>query len=215
MKVLVTSGATREPIDSVRFISNFSTGKTGAAIASFFESNGASVSFLHGEDSFVPEGLKDEREFSSFEDLNEKLKRRLSSSKFDAVIHAAAVSDYAPIETASGKIDSSHGTLTLTLRRNFKIVERLRSYASSGPMIVAFKLTHTDSGAKRKYAISRLLGHPGVDAVVHNDYSDIADGIRAFDIYLKAGSSAHCESRDELASTLFKIISKRMEGGVP
>src|SRR3989344_7621556 len=114
MRILLTSGATREPIDSVRFISNFSTGKTGAAIASFFELNGASVSFLHGEDSFVPKGLRDTQEFSAFEDLNERLKRRLSSSKYDAVIHAAAVSDYSPVETARDKIDSSHDTLTLT-----------------------------------------------------------------------------------------------------
>ena len=51
MKVLVTSGATREPIDSVRFISNLSSGKTGAAICDALAARGFEVTQLHGIDS--------------------------------------------------------------------------------------------------------------------------------------------------------------------
>ena len=54
MKILITSGATREPIDQVRFITNMSTGKTGASLAESFAKKGHDVTYLHGQGSHTP-----------------------------------------------------------------------------------------------------------------------------------------------------------------
>src|SRR5690242_2028312 len=92
-RILLTSGATREPIDGVRFITNFSTGQTGAELADAFQAAGYPVLLLAGEGAVAPEKAEFRR-YSSFQDLDAKLREVLGAQSFDAIIHLAAVSDY-------------------------------------------------------------------------------------------------------------------------
>ena len=69
MKVLITAGATREPIDEVRFLSNVSTGATGAALAENFARRGHEVTLLRGAGAVAPAAISDLQTFSSAEDL--------------------------------------------------------------------------------------------------------------------------------------------------
>ena len=105
MKLLITSGATREPIDDVRFLSNLSTGKTGAALAGFFLEAGHAVSLLHGEGAVTPSSTKLHCEaFSSANDLRSRLQRHLNTGSYDAIIMTAAISDFRPAQPVAGKI---------------------------------------------------------------------------------------------------------------
>jgi phosphopantothenoylcysteine synthetase/decarboxylase len=174
MKILVTAGATREPIDAVRFISNVSTGTTGAALADEFAKRGHTVLLLHGEGAAVSGGGAQTKSFSSAADLRAQLERLLREGEFDVVVMAAAVSDYRPVHTEEGKISSDTDALLLPLVRNEKILPELKSFAlSRPPRVVGFKLTVGAEGSARRAAVVRQFATGGVDAVVHNDLVEI------------------------------------------
>ena len=102
MKILVTAGGTEEPVDGVRRLTNSSTGATGGALARHFAEGGAEVLLLHAERAPLS-GIPVEREtFVTFADLEAALRRILSEDRWDAVVHAAAVSDYS---VASVEVD--------------------------------------------------------------------------------------------------------------
>src|SRR5690606_35712137 len=124
--LLITSGGTREPIDGVRFITNFSSGNTGAFLTDFFRRQGHRVTLLRGQGSQKPETEGLSFEFQSFQDLEKLLQENLATNKYDVVIHLAAISDYsvdyveangvrvAPDQTQ--KISSESETLVLHLK---------------------------------------------------------------------------------------------------
>lgn len=222
MKILVTAGGTRERIDGVRFITNFSTGKTGARLTEYLMSQGHQVIHFHGMGSILPQSFTHLVEYSDFEDLNDKLKKVLAQGGFELVIHAAAVSDFSVSEIQVGsarltpkdaaKIDSSEADeISLKLKKNFKIIEKLVEYAPPArPVIVGFKLTNTDSLEARKKAVLKLSHTPGVDLVVHNDLSEIArTGTHHFRIYQRERIVAECSSAFELAQTLHRLVGRR------
>jgi phosphopantothenate---cysteine ligase (CTP) len=173
MKILVTAGATREPIDAVRFLSNVSTGATGAALSNEFVSRGHQVLLLHGQGSVVSERVTEREVFSSAADLQARLQRRLAEERFDAVIMAAAVADYRPAQAVAGKITSDAAERSLRLVRNEKILPRLKSFSSHPLRVVGFKLTVDADDDARRVAVGAQFSAGGVDAVVHNDLAEI------------------------------------------
>ncbi|MBI5239305.1 MAG: DNA/pantothenate metabolism flavoprotein [Elusimicrobia bacterium] len=215
MKVLITSGATREPIDSVRFLTNFSTGATGAVLADHFRRRGHRVVYLHGRGAQKPEGPVECIAFEDFKDLDRRLRELLRGRRFDLVLHLAAVSDYSVAAVLIDgrrqrparlrKIDSG-AEVRVELKRNFKILGRLAGYAANRPLIVGFKLTDT----KDQAAIRRAVGRLGCGLVVHNDLRDMADGRpRRFRIFGSGRWIAACSSRAELARRLCAVAEHR------
>jgi Phosphopantothenoylcysteine synthetase/decarboxylase len=193
MKVLVTAGATREPIDAVRFLSNVSSGATGVAIAEFLAAAGHEVTLLHGEGSVRTNasGITCGA-FGSTEQLGTRLESALCHGGIDVVIHAAAVSDYRPVAKHEGKLSSYSEDLTLRLVPTPKLLPRLKGW-SPGPLrVLGFKLTAGADAAGRAAAVGRLFAGGGVDAVVHNDMDElgIAGAGRTFRIYRPGGSAA-------------------------
>ena len=93
-KVVVTSGATREPIDSVRFISNLSSGRTGALIAEALAARGFQVTHVSGVDSVQAAGVARRETFTDHASLDTALRRLARDSACAVVIHAAAVGDF-------------------------------------------------------------------------------------------------------------------------
>jgi phosphopantothenoylcysteine decarboxylase/phosphopantothenate--cysteine ligase len=224
LKILVTSGATREPIDEVRFISNVSTGKTGASLADFFQEAGFDVTYLGGEGAAEPFHCRRTARFSDFASLDQKLQAEIATGDYFAVIHLAAVSDYSVQSVQVGersfkphelkKIDSG-AELALTLRRNYKIVDRLKSYAPDGrkpPIIVAFKLTNTKDKEGREKAVAAVLnsvspdGRSAVDAVVHNDLGQIRSGSGQHRFELSSG--AVCNGVEELGVGIVELFRR-------
>ena len=178
MRVLITSGGTREPIDGVRVIANSSTGATGAALADAFCKAGFTVTLLRARHSVAPNLIVTERFFVTVADLDSIGQELLSSQDFDLVIHAAAVSDFV-VEAVvaegvrhaapfTGKLSSTH-RLSIELMPGKKILPELKSYSRNPNVrLVGFKLTEGASEAKIREAVAKVLA-VGADLVVHND----------------------------------------------
>jgi phosphopantothenoylcysteine decarboxylase/phosphopantothenate--cysteine ligase len=217
LRVLVTSGGTAEPIDGVRVLTNTSTGATGALLAEHFTRCGHEVVLLRARNAVRPAVAVREEVFGSFAELDAALTRLLGAEGYDAVIHAAAVSDFGveAIETdggvqpaGSGKIGSESLSL-LRLRRLPKLVDTLRE-RSSGPLrVVAFKLTVGAEADAAAEAVRGLFAHARADFVVHNDAQAAHGAAGEFpaDIYRPDGSvAAHCASRQTLAVSLEELL---------
>jgi phosphopantothenoylcysteine synthetase/decarboxylase len=173
MKLLITAGATREAIDQVRFLSNVSTGRTGATLTELLTARGHHVTLLRGEGSAVAASVSDQEVFSSASDLSARLKRRLSADHYAVVIMTAAVSDYRPLNVEAGKLSSDPAELSLTLVRNEKILPQLKSFSRQPLHVIGFKLTVNADANEQRAAVARQFQAGGVDAVVHNDLSAI------------------------------------------
>lgn len=225
MRVLVTAGGTEEAVDGVRRLVNVSTGATGSAIARAFAARGAEVVMLHAARTPL-EDLPVEREaFSSFADIEHRLRRLLGSRDFDAVIHLAAVSDYriAAVEVDgrpvrhgdAGKIPSGR-EVVLRLAPTLKLVDRLRGWSRNpGIRVVAFKLTNTADPEARRRAIRELLDRSGADLVVHNDLAGIAGDRHPAEIWHGDRVVAATKTKHQLAETLFDLLAGRPEPAEP
>ena len=224
MRILITSGGTEEPIDGVRYITNFSTGRTGALIAQRLVEQGAEVTLIHGHRAITPETEMTMESFTSFDDLDKKLQIHLSTGKFDAMIHLAAVSDFSVeyIETEKGeKLTpkncgklSSDNSLNLHLKRNYKILDRLKTYSRSEKelIVTGFKLTDTDSDEAMVSAVKKLLKSGKVDFVVQNNLRDIRKEKHPAKIYAANGEILfQTETKREMADRLFSLIEGEME----
>ena len=130
MTVLVTAGATQEAMDPVRFITNHSTGKMGAAVAKEAAERGAKVIFVKAATSVPdPEGCEIVPAVSA-EDLYREVTARAASS--DVIVMAAAVADYRPKSVAEDKIKKKDGELTIELERTKDILAELGKMRSEG-----------------------------------------------------------------------------------
>ncbi len=213
-RVLITSGGTREAIDSVRFIGNMSTGSTAAAIADELIKSGFRVSFLKAQSSVSPHLLCAEYSFVTFADLKRQLASLLTKESFDYVIHAAAVSDYSVAEIKSGekklpkagKIDSAE-KVTLTLKKNPKLIDDLKEISRNKKIkLIGFKLTDTDDLKEIKEAVKKLFAHSDADFVVHNDLSAISREGHKGNIYSNKGRTLSFSTKRELANRLKEVI---------
>ena len=120
-KVIVTAGPTREPIDPVRFISNYSSGKMGYAIAEHCRDIGANVTLISGPVRLdKPERIAYKEIETSSEMFDEVMN---SIGNFDIIISAAAISDYKPSDTLDYKHKKQDGGLTINLVRGSDILK--------------------------------------------------------------------------------------------
>lgn len=208
MKILVTAGATREPIDAVRFLSNVSTGATGAALGDELTRLGHAVVLLHGIGAALPTRVVDRETFSSAADLRTRLAQRLARNEFDAVVMAAAVSDYRPAEAVTGKLASDATERSLRLVRNEKILPQLKTFSPRPLRVVGFKLTADADFAARQQAVTAQFAAGGVDAVVHNDLAEIrSERVHPFWLWPSAGATPQrLEGVPALAEALREII---------
>jgi phosphopantothenoylcysteine decarboxylase/phosphopantothenate--cysteine ligase len=209
MKVLVTSGATREPIDSVRYISNLSSGRTGAAICEALAARGSRVTQLHGVDSARAAGIARHEVFTDHASLDEMLARLLTDARYDAVIHAAAVGDFTVAGPAAGTKLPSGGELVLRLRPTTKIIDRIRGYAGGQELtLVGFKLTHDPDPAAQARAAQELIARSRADYVVQNDVGTLGDAEHIFVIHARGGGEWRCAGREALAMALVTLLEQ-------
>jgi phosphopantothenoylcysteine decarboxylase / phosphopantothenate---cysteine ligase len=208
-RILVTGGATREPIDGIRFISNVSTGQTAAAISDELTNQGWKVTYLHGVGAKQPQNAH-AKGFESFADLNHQMHRELSGEEYAAVIHCAAVSDYS-VDSAQPKIKLKTGAdLQLKLHPNFKILPRLREYSRNKNIrVIGFKLVLAEDSDHSVKAARKLLA-PTVDAVVANEWKAVnGDRSRHPGSLVTAGSTPReFENLRDLSSLLHSFIQK-------
>jgi phosphopantothenoylcysteine synthetase/decarboxylase len=169
--------------------------------------------------------------FVTFDDLEQALRFELSTSPFAAVIHLAAVGDYSVTAIKSegrcleqhekGKIDSAN-EVTIHLKQNPKLIDRLREYAcDKNILVVAFKLTNTADVHERIAAVRTLASRARPDFIVHNDLSSIEttpntprsrhrSTLYSVDDKAKIQSLNEVETKIDLATELEKILDAKI-----
>ncbi len=172
MEVLITAGPTYEPIDAVRFVGNYSTGRMGYALAQACALRGATVHLVSGPTALPdPEGVHVVRVATAMEML---LACEQVAPKSRLAIFSAAVADYRPLEVASGKIkrEATGEAMALSLIKNPDIAATLGARKTTSQVMVGFALeTSTDiTEAQRK------MERKGMDLMVLNSLSDAGAG---------------------------------------
>ena len=164
-RVLVTAGATREYIDPIRYITNSSSGKMGVALAEEAELRGAEVTLIRTKGS-VPSLVENQIEVETVEEMLEAIEKELKAEKYDAVVLAAAVSDFRVKEKASVKIKSGR-PLTLELEPTPKIIDLVKELQPD-TFLVGFK-AETGLGEEELISAARKqIERAGSDLVVAN-----------------------------------------------
>jgi phosphopantothenoylcysteine decarboxylase/phosphopantothenate--cysteine ligase len=168
--VLVTAGATREPIDPVRFISNHSSGKMGIAIARAAWRRGAQVTLIAGHvDVPIPTELTLIK-VDSVEEMADAVAKALPAS--DVLFMAAAPADFRPAAPASAKVKKGGSVQPLALEPAADILRTTIARRKRGSVIVGFAL-ETDNGE----ANARLkLDNKKLDLIVLNDATEPGAG---------------------------------------
>lgn len=179
MRCIVTAGPTYEPLDEVRRLTNFSTGRLGGELASFLTGHGHEVTLLLGELATWAGARHAARvlPFSTTSNLRESL-RTLSSQGADAIFHAAAVSDFrfsriwaghpqASTELTGRKISTRHTRLIAELAPTPKILAELRAWYPAS-RIIGWKYEMDGTRADALNAAERQLQECRTDACVAN-----------------------------------------------
>ncbi len=168
-KVLVTAGGTREPIDSVRVVTNRSSGKQGYALAAEAAHRGAAVTLVTTVDRPVPPGVAEVVEVGSAAEMQAAVVPLAASQ--DVVVMAAAVADFRPSTVVDRKIKKHDGLTSLELERTHDFLVDLGASKPDGQVLVGFAAETDDvlDNARAKLDSKRL------DLIVANDVG--ADGV--------------------------------------
>lgn len=142
LRVLVSAGATQEPIDPVRYITNHSSGKMGYAVARAAKRRGADVALVSGHTSLAPvQGVKT-IQVGSAQEMHDAILE--NSANCDIIVKAAAVADYTPARTAEQKLKKSQGGMEIALRRTPDILQELGAKKPNGQVLVGFCMETQD-----------------------------------------------------------------------
>jgi phosphopantothenoylcysteine decarboxylase/phosphopantothenate--cysteine ligase len=164
-RFVITAGATREPIDPVRFISNRSSGRMGFALADAARERGAEVTIVAGITSVdPPNGVRVIR-VNTAEEMRVAVHKEIGAATI--FIAAAAVSDYRAKETAANKIKKLQSELDLKLERTADILAEVAQSRKHDQLLIGFAAETNDLLA---HAREKLI-NKGLDAVVANDVS--------------------------------------------
>jgi phosphopantothenoylcysteine decarboxylase/phosphopantothenate--cysteine ligase len=162
---LITAGATREPIDPVRFISNRSSGRMGFALAEAARNRGAEVTIVAGITSVDPPGGVRVVRVSSAEEMRLAVNKEAGAASI--FMAAAAVSDYRVKKKAATKIKKSEAEMELKLEPTADILAEVAKARRNGQLLIGFAAETNDllKHARKK------LDAKGLDAIVANDVS--------------------------------------------
>ena len=137
-KVLITAGATMEPIDPVRYITNHSTGKMGFALARACMLRGADVTVVKGHTEAEVPDFVEILPVGSAAEMFEAVKSRFSES--DIVIMAAAVADYRPSQFSEEKVKKSEEAMAIPLSRTQDILQYLGEHKREDQFLCGFSM---------------------------------------------------------------------------
>jgi phosphopantothenoylcysteine decarboxylase / phosphopantothenate---cysteine ligase len=166
LRVLVTAGGTREPIDSVRFIGNRSSGRMGLALAEEAARRGADVTLVAANLTIPPPAGVETVTVETTSELGAAVRERFPGA--DVLIMAAAPADFRPKEVGEGKLSREGAGLEMQLEPTEDIVAAVAAGRRPDQTVVGFAAEHGEGAVERGRA---KLGRKGLDAVVVNDIS--------------------------------------------
>ncbi|MGH7717810.1 MAG: phosphopantothenoylcysteine decarboxylase, partial [Gemmatimonadaceae bacterium] len=162
-RVVVTAGATREPVDPVRFLSNHSSGRMGVALAAAAWRRGAVVTLIAGHMEIpAPVGVEVVTAATT-EEMLQAVREALPAA--DALIMAAAPADFRPSTAATSKIKKGSAQQALALSPTADILASTRAARPAGCVIVGFALETDDAIASGR----AKLAAKDLDLIVVND----------------------------------------------
>ena len=205
MKILITAGPTREPIDPVRYLTNRSSGKMGYALATAAVKRGHQVTLVSGPTALdLPDGT-DFLPVESAEDMYQAVANQIGRQ--DIAIFAAAVADYTPTTIADQKMKKSNDGLTLELKRTRDILGSARSEMKFEGALVGFaaETENLEANAREK------LERKGCDLIVGNDVSRKDIGFDSSEnelllVYPNRIKTLPKDRKDHLAYHLLELI---------
>ncbi|WP_312909561.1 bifunctional phosphopantothenoylcysteine decarboxylase/phosphopantothenate--cysteine ligase CoaBC [Natronosalvus caseinilyticus] len=203
-RVVVTSGATSEPIDPVRVLTNRSSGKMGRAVARTCYALGADVTLIHDGDD-VPYA-----DVQAVESAAEMLEATLEAcDEADVLVSAAAVGDYT-VEASDSKLRSGQD-VTLDLEPTPKLIDRVRDARPDLP-IVAFKAETSGEDEAMIDAARAVLERVDAAFVVANDASVMGeDRTRALLVHAE-NAAEFSGGKDGLAEEIARSLGVVLEG---
>ena len=207
VRVLITAGPTREPIDPVRFIGNRSSGRMGFALADALQNLGAEVCLVSGPVT-LPTPVDVERvDVETAAQMHSAVMRRVQAC--DIFIGVAAVADYRPVSVADQKLKKSGERLSLVLEPNPDILAEVAAL-EEGPFTVGFaaetERLEENAEAKRR--------NKGVDLIAANQVGTRVGGFESAEnalllLWDGGRESLPMMSKDSLALNLVEVIVKR------
>ena len=205
MKLLVTAGPTREPIDAVRFITNASSGQMGYAVAAAGAAARMEVTLLSGPVALAaPAGCRVEH-FVTVADLKGLLESRFGGC--DALVMAAAVGDFTIQKVAAGKLHRASAPVTLTLLPTEDLLAGLARRKKPGQRIVAFAVEEPPPDRAQAAAAAKLSAK-GADFIVVNTPAAMAADASEAAILSPAGAVLPWARRTktELARQIIRLL---------
>ena len=198
-RYIVTAGATIEPIDPVRYITNHSTGKMGYAIAEELARRGAEVKLISGRTTLpTPQGVERIDTLSAEDMYNAAVKEW---GEADGAVMCAAVADYTPVTVADRKLKKSDDDMRIELRRTKDIAKELGAN-KGGRVLVGFALETDNEEANAQGKLERK----NLDFVVLNSLRDAGAGFR--------GDTNKITIIDREGATEHPLMSKREAAAV-
>lgn len=200
-RVWITGGGTREPIDAVRFVGNHSTGRLACAIAGEALVRGLPTTCFLGQGALEPPAhdLLRVQRYTRSEDLLRLLLEETAEEP-DCIVHAAAVSDYAP-EPLQGKVASGAPEWTLRLLPLPKIAPRIRQRFPRA-CLVTFKLETGISAAELKERARASARNAGATWVFANLLEDALGKHSGFLLNVNDSREIPLASRSEIAKAI-------------
>jgi phosphopantothenoylcysteine decarboxylase/phosphopantothenate--cysteine ligase len=207
-QVLISAGGTREPIDSVRFVGNRSSGRMGVALAAEARRRGAHVTLLGANLAVAaPPGVELVETPSAAELEREALDRGAGA---DVVIMAAAVADYRPAEALVTKRPKDRAQWTVELEPTTDVLAELGKRRIPGQLLVGFAADHGETGLERA---RQKLRTKNADLFVFNDVGRDDIGFESADNEVTLVSAAGDRpiakaSKDDIAASILDEVER-------
>ena len=209
-RVLITAGPTREPIDPVRYITNYSSGKMGYAVAAASLEAGAAVTLVSGPTGLEPPTAATTIEVSTADEMCSAVMRHVEAA--DIFIATAAVADYRPDTHMRKKIKRNGAELVLNLVPNVDILHKV-AHSKHPPFTVGFAAETQDleQNARAKLA-AKSVDMIAANAVGRADIGFNAEENELLVIWEDGMRNLPRAPKSRIARTLVDLISERLEG---
>ncbi len=209
VKILISAGPTKEPLDPVRYITNRSSGKMGYALAEAAKNAGATVTLVSGPVSLpIPDNIHCIK-VETAEEMHQKV---ISvAQNHDIFIGAAAVADYSPSSVSSSKIKKQHDDSVIKLHKTKDILADVANLSNKPRFVVGFAAETDDL---EHYARDKLK-RKNLDMIAANWVGKSQGGFEsdnnALQVYWNVGSkSLKMTDKKRLAEQLISLIAERM-----
>jgi phosphopantothenoylcysteine decarboxylase / phosphopantothenate---cysteine ligase len=210
LRVLVTAGGTREPLDAVRFLGNRSSGRMGAALAAEARRRGAEVTLVASNLSVrAPVGV----EVVQAPTAEDVARETLARGDADVVLMAAAVADYRPAQPDEEKRAKDEEPWTVTLEPTTDVLRELGARRANGQLLVGFAADRGERGLERA---REKLANKRADLIVFNDVARDDVGFDAPDnevVLVSAEGERRIDKapKERVAAAILDEVAGRLE----